>query len=240
SSLAGWRKVSRRLSVRGVPAVTLLDERWDDRWRARWITFGDPSPDVVTGPGGVRGFWNRGDGTFPNVAILRRALDAHGGLGIEARLATAPQREQWQRARILFLPGVDTAALKASDQKKAPVGAGVVSAACGMTYPAEDGRAGAAGLGVVAGGSQVVALGRTADTTTSGEWWTVRVQILPDGRCGVAVNGRVVWLSDDPIDLDGTFWLRLGEQSADSRLLHGPMRLWTGVRTDIDWQPPRP
>ena len=29
----------------------------------------------------------------------------------------------------------------------------------------------------------------------SGRWYRVRVQILDDGRCGVAIDGRPVWLS---------------------------------------------
>jgi hypothetical protein len=58
---------------------------------------------------------------------------------------------------------------------------------------------------------------------------------LPDGRCGIAVNDHVLWLSAESIPLDGKFFLRLGDQSKDARLLHGPLEVWTGVRTDIDW-----
>jgi hypothetical protein len=63
----------------------------------------------------------------------------------------------------------------------------------------------------------------------------LRVQIFPDGRCGVAVNGRVVWVSTVPIPLDGQFRLWLGDEAFDRRILHGPLQLWTGVRTDVDW-----
>jgi hypothetical protein len=44
-----------------------------------------------------------------------------------------------------------------------------------------------------------------------------------------------VWLSPERIPLDAEFRLRLGDESADTRLLHGPLQIWTGVRTDIDW-----
>jgi len=63
----------------------------------------------------------------------------------------------------------------------------------------------------------------------------LRLQILPDGRCGIAINNRVVWLSPEPIRLDRGFRVYLGDESADGRLLHGPLKIWTGVRTDLDW-----
>lgn len=61
------------------------------------------------------------------------------------------------------------------------------------------------------------------------------MQILPDGRCGVAVNDSVIWLSPEPIALTGEYRLRIGDESMGTKLLHGPLQVWTGVRTDVDW-----
>jgi hypothetical protein len=69
----------------------------------------------------------------------------------------------------------------------------------------------------------------------TGAWWTLRVQILPDGRCGIAINGRVLRLSTEPIPLNATYRLWLGDESAGVKLLHGPLHVWKGVRTDIQW-----
>ncbi|MBL0169535.1 MAG: hypothetical protein IPP90_02240 [Gemmatimonadaceae bacterium] len=61
------------------------------------------------------------------------------------------------------------------------------------------------------------------------------MQILPDGRCGIAINGRVLRLSKEPVPLDGAYRVWLGDESAGVQLIHGPLQIWTGVRTDIRW-----
>jgi DNA-binding SARP family transcriptional activator len=235
ASLAGWRATGRRLEVVGVPAVTVLEEPWDDQWLDRWITFGDPPPRVVTGPEGLRAFWNQGDGTYWSMAVLRQGFSAAQGLGVELRLATPLSQSSWQRARTILLAGIDTAAFRDADQRKAPPSVGRQDAACGASYPGGAGRYGQSRLDGYGGISRSFDLGTTAEHLSSGGWWTLRLQVLPDGRCGIAINGQVVWLSPEPIPLDGEFRLRLGDESAATRLLHGPLQIWTGVRTDIDW-----
>lgn len=235
ASLAGWRKVRRRIEVRASTVTTLLDERWDNRWRTRWITFGDPQPSVVNGPGNVPAFWNRGDGTYQSVGIFRRALSGKEGLGVEVRLSTRVNEVGVQRAGVVLVAGIDTVAFKSADQRKAAPWPVFPDAVCGVTYPSGSGQFGRSNLGVMGGTSQQVDLGSAAERLGSGEWWTLRVQILPDGRCGVAVNDHVVWLSPEPISLDSEFYLRLGDESAGAKLLHGPLQLWSGVGTDVKW-----
>ena len=140
--------------------------------------------------------------------------------------------------RVILVAGIDTALLMAGDQRKAPASIGSSEATCGMSFPGS-GAWGANRMGALASSGRDLALGAVADTMRTGAWWTLRVQILPDGRCGVAINHRVVWLSSEPMLIDGNFRLRLGDESADTKLLHGPLQLWTGVRTDIDWSPSR-
>lgn len=111
---------------------------------------------------------------------------------------------------------------------------------CAVAFPGRLGSADRHTLTAHAGTATAAALpldeGRR-DIAAEG-WWRLRLQVLPDGRCGVAVNGRVVWLSEDIIPLDRPFWLRLGDASQGAVLLHGPLEVWTGVRTDIDWSRP--
>jgi hypothetical protein len=235
ASLAGWRSAARTLQVRGSAPVSLVDERWDEAWEKRWITFGDPQPVVALGAGGARGLWNHGDGTYPSFALLRRSFSARHGLGVEVRLSTPLTRDDWQRLRVIFVPGIDTTALARGEQKKAPASPGELGGGCGMRYPATVGKLGRASIAVNGGGDFALELGKLEAQLSSGAWWTLRLQILPDGRCGVAVNGKVVWLSSGSIALDNDFWLRLGDESLGTTLLHGPLQVWTGVRTDIDW-----
>ncbi len=237
ATLAGWRSTSATLDVVGQPAKTLIGESWDASWQERWIAWGDPRPQVVTGPEGVRGMWNHGDGSYPSVAVLKRALDARDGLGVEVRLSTPLSRPKWQRLRTYLDAGIDTAALIASDQRKAPPTLGGSDAACGIDFPLS-GRWAETYAALHGGIGQSVDLGQRGRTLRTGAWWTLRLQILPDGRCGVAIDGHVIWLSPEPIALDRPFRLRLGDESAGTRILHGPMEVWSGVRTDVQWMPP--
>jgi DNA-binding SARP family transcriptional activator len=234
ASLAGWRSVSRALRIGGEPSTTIMTEQWDGEWAARWLPWGEPAPRVVAGPGGIRGFDNNGDGSYYSMAVLRRALSARQGLGMEVRLSTPLTRFKWQRLHASIVSGIDTAALRAADQAKAPPSLGRSDAACGITFPT-DGRWGATRITVIGSISQLIDLAASAAPLRSGAWWTLRLQILPDGRCGVAINNRVIWLSPEPIPLNGEFRVRLGDSSAGTTLLHGPLTIWTGVRTDIDW-----
>ena len=237
ASLVGWRTVRRRLEVRGEPATTIVDERWDDQWRRRWIVWGDPQPLVREGPGGVRAFFNNGDGSYPSMGVLRAALSARHGLGVELRVSTPFTRTKWQRLRTSLVPELDTTALLAGDQRKSPRSIGRLDGGCGMNFPS-DGRWGETQFAASAGNSRTFDLGVAARPLRTGAWWTLRLQLFPDGRCGIAINGRVLWVSTEPVSLDGLFRLRLGDESNGTMLLHGPLQVWTGVRSDIDWTPP--
>lgn len=234
ASLAGVRQVQREFRIGGEPAVTILRERWDQTWRDRWLIWGDPSPRVEQGPGGVRAFANHGDGIFQSMGVLRRSLSAREGLGVEVRVSTPLTHTKWQRLRVGLTSGLDTNALMAADQRRGPPVLPRADVTCGADYP-EPGEWGKSHLGAVGGMSSVIDVSPWALVMRSGAWWTLRLQILPDGRCGVAVNGKAVWLSREPILIDGEFRVRLGDESAGTALLHGPLEVWTGVRTDVDW-----
>ncbi|MFN8669788.1 MAG: AAA family ATPase [Gemmatimonadaceae bacterium] len=238
ASLAGWRSTARPFAIAGQPPVTLVREGWDASWESRWIVFGDPRPRVVTGPGAVRALWNAGDGVYTSAVVLRQAFDAREGLGVELRLSTPLTRPKWQRARTFFDAGVDIAALVAADPRNVASTLGTAEAQCGFEYPMS-GAWGATHGSARGGVGRILALGDDAASMRTGRWWTLRVQLLPDGRCGIALNGRVLWISPEPIPLDRPFHLHLGDESAGTQLLHGPLELWRGVRTDVAWMTPR-
>ncbi len=235
ASLAGWRTARRAFEVTSGSTTTVLEEGWGDGWDGRWMTFGEPHPLVTIGPAAVRALWTNGDGTYPSFAVTRRSFSARGGLGVEVRLSTPLTQEEWQRSRTVFVPGIDTAALRRGDPRRAPASTGRVDGSCGAGYPGVTGARGGDVLWVTGGLSALAPAGSMADLLGSGGWWTLRIQILPDGRCGVAVNGRPVWLSPESIPLDGEFRLRLGDESFGTRLLHGPLVVWSGVRTGVEW-----
>ncbi len=66
-------------------------------------------------------------------------------------------------------------------------------------------------------------------------WFSVAIQSFPDGRCGVAIDGRQIWLSPGGTRNDAPFSVILGYSSFQSRILHGAVDVWTGVRGGIEW-----
>lgn len=236
ADLAGWRTASLVVEVRGRAARTMLEERWQDGWEERWFLFGQPAPTVANGPGGIVGFWNRGDGVYPNFVLSRTPFASTDGLGLEVLLSTPLTRDTWIRASVLLLANLDTLALLRSEPSGPAKGIEIAREfGCGAAYPAGDGAYGRGHLTLVGATPIQLAVPDSLGVRRDGAWWRVRVQLFPDGRCGVAVNGVPVWRSLDPLRAGARYWIRLGHESVDTRVLHGPLEVWTGVRTDVDW-----
>ena len=68
-----------------------------------------------------------------------------------------------------------------------------------------------------------------------GSWFHVRLQIFPDGRCGVAVNGVPVGMSAGRAITDSSVRVLTFGNSAETKALVGPITLRAGVLPDVDW-----
>lgn len=102
-----------------------------------------------------------------------------------------------------------------------------------MGYPNGEGPLGKMRVGVSSG--LTGALLPVDSNLGNGQWLTMRLQIFPDGRCGVALNGHPLNRVAFALLRDQPFAVRLGYASAGTHVLHGPIEVWQGVRTDIDW-----
>ena len=69
----------------------------------------------------------------------------------------------------------------------------------------------------------------------SGTWFRLRIQLLPDGRCAFALNGRPIGIGATPVDRSLHYRVMLHGSSHRTRVLAGPVRVWSGVPGDIDW-----
>jgi hypothetical protein len=70
---------------------------------------------------------------------------------------------------------------------------------------------------------------------TDGSWHTYRLQLFRDGRCGVAIDGRVVRISRQGIALDQPLRMYLDGQSVGTTVRVGPLEVWRGERLDVPW-----
>lgn len=237
AEIPGWRQVSTVIRVTESVHAPLLNETWDDTWTSRWQAGGAPAPRVVTGPGGIRGFLNNGDGSYASGAVSRQQWDPGEGLGLEAQLLTPVTESQFQLLNIYFAePDDQQAAIEREHGLAAALSGTAISPTevCGIQYPYGEGNLALKRMAYSHAGS--TRPGRIGPWIRRPDrWWTLRIQVFPDGRCGVAVNGRPVWLSAVPRAFHRPWRLELGFASQRAQMLHGPMRVWRGVPTDIDW-----
>jgi hypothetical protein len=59
--------------------------------------------------------------------------------------------------------------------------------------------------------------------------------LFPDGRCGVAINGKPLGILNARHRPIPVVRLRLGGNSYQTRIAVGRLRFYEGVLTDVDW-----
>jgi DNA-binding SARP family transcriptional activator len=235
-SVGGWRAISRVLRVVAARRNSVLKEGWTGGITDNFIPFGTPLPALTTGPQDVRAFWNRGDGSYQSGAYSRRAWDASRGLGVEARISTKITRGQFQVATLSLLGGLDSAGLGGWDHRTSgmPVDPAIYTLrSCVIGYPSREGPLGTRRIGISTGPAT-----RSLVTDTSlmdGHWYRLRLQIFQDGRCGAALDGRPLWISEKRLKTDRPYAVMLGYASNGTKVLHGPLEVWQGVRDDVQW-----
>jgi DNA-binding SARP family transcriptional activator len=234
-SAGGWRTDSLHVIV-GPPGFTVLfDEDWSGELETGWVPFGVPQPVLTREPGGATVFWHRGDSVWTSGAYSRRTFDGARGLGLEALVSTPITALQWQYLTASLDASLDSAGLERWDHETASLARATAQPAgfCQMNYPAADGFTNL--YRTALGGAGPAILVSVAEQMTSGRSYAVRLQILPDGRCGLALDGVPVALLGSSLPLDRPFRVILQGKSVRTRILVGPLQVWEGVRGDVDW-----
>lgn len=219
-SVSGWREDSTRIVSRPVQVRGLASE-FEEDWTAgfdtsRWTPFGEPAPFVTEDIDrfSAAAVCN-GDENWDSGLVSPTGIAAGEGVTVEA----------W--GRIPF-----TARLYQSfevglvDDRPAP----------GDPSWRRKGERLTLGFGSQAPDSMTVnVLGRNLRIPAPdslGAWRHYAIQVDSAGRVSVVVDGRLHWRSPRRIDLtalEGTH-LALYGRSKDTRILHGPVRLYEGAR----------
>jgi hypothetical protein len=219
-SAGGWRHDSLRIFIVGAAATALFREDWSGSWQDRWAVFGpDPKPLVVASRRIGRAFTPNGDGTYADGAFTRIDFPANAGLAVEAIIEAPITRTKWQHIGFQ-VNRID---------RTAATGPPAMGAGCGTLYPAGEGWSKLHLLSVPSGSVRV------PDELASGRPHSLRMQIFPDGTCGIAIDGRAVSRSRDAIPVDKPVAVIIRGQSVGTRMLIGPLTVWRGVRGDVDW-----
>ena len=215
----------------------VLREDWSRGAAPGWIVYGVPSPRVVTGPDGHPAFLANGDGSFVSGAYSRRGWNAINGLGIEARVSTRFSAAKWQNLGLELVFGLDSLALGGWNHRdgEPPFRKGREHRfTCGVNYPAREGTGRDTTLGAASGGS--VGNPIVPRSLGTGRWFRLRLQVFPDGGCGVAIDGVPLWRSRMTVHNEGPMAARIfGSANGGAAVLHGPLEIWQGVRDDVPW-----
>lgn len=228
ASAGGWRGASHTVRVTHDSSRVVMRENWSQGIAAQFLRWGDPKPILVRDAAGKQALLVNGDDSFSSGVILKTGLDGSRGVGVRARLSLPVRRPAWQALSLALDGGIDERALARWDGHAGtfPVSR---AASCTLSYPNGEGMTGLRAFRSTAGVLPAPA------SVRDGHWITVDLQLLPDGRCAVAIDGVPRAVSRAPIPLDRPFRLVLSGQSVGARMLVGPLELWQGVRSDVDW-----
>jgi hypothetical protein len=233
ASAGGWRATRMTLSIGNAPSRVLLDEHWSNGLTTTWTTYGIPKPIVQPDARFGHAFLNNGDGSFFSGAYTTRAYPTRDGLWVEATLSTPLTARESQEQVLWLFSMSDSAAWANWDHVTGDGPIARASPGWSIRYPlgVNTDRVGQH-IGIF-GFSQHVLRPVPPDAYT-GRPFRLVMQIFPDGRCGVAVDGKVLWIG--PADfLRPSVRLMLSGNSVDTRILVGPVRLATGIAPGIDW-----
>jgi len=238
-SAGGWRVDTVRLSVLSARDSVLLTEDWRTPER-QWHLFGDPVPTVEE-VGANRALYIAGNGQFHSGVYLRRPLDATYGLYLRARVRAPVSRREWQSISVTFLTHVDRATLDQWDHRTGYLWNGGrlrmdEGGFCGMVYPEESERQASRDSLALQGARGPLRTVGAPDVVKSRRWYEVVVQVLPDRRCGVAVNGEVLGFTAPSLTpLDSVYPSFFGN-SVETMILIGEVHVGNGVAPGIDWR----
>jgi DNA-binding SARP family transcriptional activator len=232
-SAGGWRTTSRSIVVVAarVPRV-VLDEPWDSAFASRWHRFGQPLPRVLEHSEIGRAFLNNGDGDFFSGVYSSTAFNARDGLVIDAIVRTPITRSQWQML-ILGFSRLDARAMSGWDHVTGYIPSDGTGLGCLIEYPRGEGGEALKEIGPPGDvGSHLARLRAMAKGLPT----PVRVQVFPDGRCGIALDGTPIWVSPGAISNADSLNAVIEGNSVGTRILVGRVRISSGVSSDVDWR----
>ena len=231
-SAGGWRTASLVAVVRSVPPARLVAEDWRGEVGERWRLFGEPFPVVRRHADGTLALSNHGDSAYTSGAYSRQRFPLGGGLALRARLASHVTMTQWQTQRLELLAGFAEDRLAAWDHRTmypwSEKRMADPRASCEFEYPTPlegDGfrdRMTAAGI-VISGAPPRLG---------SGDWFDVILQWLPDGRCAVMLDGRLLKVSQS-IQTGQVARVITWGSSVNTEMLLGPLEVWRGVLPEV-------
>lgn len=226
----GWVSDSVAVVFGNADEFTFVQERWRRGLDSSWVPFGNPRPFLVR-DGRGHSISVNGDSSFTSGFYLRQAVSPRDGVGVELHLSAKITSVDWQMFDVMFVTS-DSVDLDTWDHRtgELPLLRNARWRGCGAHYPRtlrNDQLEMTDGLRTS---------GPVPARLAAGDWTRLRLQIFPDGRCGVAVNGRAVVVGERRVALGSHVMLVLHGYSHRTTMRVGALDVWRGVRQDVDWR----
>ncbi len=137
--------------------------------------------------------------------------------------------------RVALYPLQDSVGLQRWDHRTAelPTNSTDQAQACEAVYPTGEAVWGKHFLTLAVGGDATTA--RVDSILAGGRPWRLTLQLLPDGRCGIAVNGVMLRVASHRLAIGLPRHIVIEGQSVRTRILVDHIEVWRGVRQDIAW-----
>jgi hypothetical protein len=217
ASAGGWRRAAVELTVAPSRQLVILEESWRGAVRdgriGPWRLFGVPTPVLVEGERGGRALSLSGDDSYTSGVYLEQPLDPTGraAVAVELRVSVPIIRMQWQSLQVTLGPLPDSAVRarwRHGDEPDAVSDVSDFAGTCSVSLPSDEGGIGAGRARVLAGqrSSPRLAL---PPAVTDGSWHTLRLELLPDGRCRAGLDGGVLWTSPNAVSRGRPLGLRI-------------------------------
>jgi hypothetical protein len=231
ATAGGWRTDSAEVTIAPAAATTEVREDWRKGITQTWMAFGEPEPFIAPSDRGPALAPN-GDSTNLSGVYLRQSLPTTSGLGVEFDASIPLTQLEWQNLNVFVIPlgqvdggGQDlrTGRFPMLDEPWR---------ACAMAYPAGESERERNQMRLWGGVPRIL---QVPPSVATGRWIRIRLQILPDGRCGLALDGQARAILDRRVLLGDSATVLIHSYSHHTRILVGRLELWTGVRRDVDW-----
>jgi len=233
ATLPGWRTAALDVAVQPGLSAAVAREPWDSTWATRWFDYGTPRPVVVQRPTGPMLNVN-GDGSFSSGVLSRQVFAVAKGLSVEADVSLRLTRLQWQQVQFGLAGPVDVDSVSSADRRNGIIrSSSDILSACSLALPAGEGISKVDKM-TVADGLHPRNIPLPA-SIVDGRLARVRLQLFPDGRCGIAIDGRAVFISQAPTVLRTSARIHYSGNAVKTQALLGPLEIWTGVRDGVDW-----
>jgi hypothetical protein len=230
ATLGGWISRDTTIEIADRPVLTLLKDDWSEGVSKNFVPFGVPLPDVIETPALGHTMRNNGDGSFTSGVYTREEFSGDMGIGVELTVSTPIEMMQWQVLSIDLTPNLDSANLAQWDHRTGAMpqfSDSPKSARCSVGIPGGEKHDNFGMFSILGSATSRFPL---PSIYRSGKPFRLALQLYPDGRCDVSIDGRVLGSAVSPPVNAHRYRVVIQGNSYKTQIGVGRVEIWSGIR----------